>query len=156
MADIVFIRPEGGSLSQGSIKDVIALSCQPHTVTTVVLCAIEDQPKVYTKNPSPLTVIRVPFDDNPGFSDLELLRVFDQTFQISQDLAKRVNLGENVMVTCHAGLNRSGLVSGLTLILLGFSAEQSIEAIRKARGPYALNNHAFVGLLKAFERSRTS
>lgn len=65
-------------------------------------------------------------------------------------VAERVALGKRVLVTCLAGLNRSGLVVGLALRRLGFSprrAVEAVEAVREARGPDALSNPHFVALI---------
>lgn len=68
--------------------------------------------------------------------------------------------GQTVLVTCHAGLNRSGLISGLALMLpsTGMSitpgcltSMQAIYAIRRARGSRALSNPQFVRMLERAE-----
>jgi protein-tyrosine phosphatase len=50
--------------------------------------------------------------------------------------------GGTVIVTCAAGLNRSGLVMGLTLLELGVDPSTAIDVIRRAR-PGALCNPHF-------------
>jgi len=60
--------------------------------------------------------------------------------------------GKRVLVTCHMGLNRSGLVAALAMCCGPgrVSVEDSIAAMRKARGPRALSNRQFVAFLKAY------
>jgi hypothetical protein len=56
--------------------------------------------------------------------------------------------GKRVLVRCQAGWNRSGLITALTLMLAGRSAEDAIELIRERRSPHALCNSDFVGWLR--------
>jgi protein-tyrosine phosphatase len=46
-------------------------------------------------------------------------------------------------VHCQAGLNRSGLVTALALILNGMSPERAIGLLRQKRTPLVLCNGAF-------------
>ena len=57
--------------------------------------------------------------------------------------------GDRVLVRCQAGLNRSGLVTALILMLDGLSAADAIKAIRTNRAELALFNHDFVTWLLA-------
>lgn len=52
-----------------------------------------------------------------------------------------------VLVHCQAGLNRSGLITAIILMMDGMSAEQAIRLIRANRTDVALCNNAFVGWL---------
>lgn len=59
--------------------------------------------------------------------------------------------GKRVLVTCHAGLNRSGLICALVLCRgNGMSPEKAVSTIREARGPNALRNQYFLDFLNAF------
>jgi protein-tyrosine phosphatase len=55
--------------------------------------------------------------------------------------------GDDVLVRCQAGLNRSGLVMALILIKDGFTAYQAIDLIRQRRTEIALFNENFVNWL---------
>ena len=57
---------------------------------------------------------------------------------------QRWQSGERVLVRCQAGLNRSGLIMALVLMLEGLSAQEAIETIRAQRSPFALFNKHFV------------
>ena len=46
-----------------------------------------------------------------------------------------------------SGVNRSGLLVGRALVALGYTPEEAIEAVRRARGPMALSNQHFVRFL---------
>ncbi len=52
--------------------------------------------------------------------------------------------GADVMIRCQAGMNRSGLVSSLVLILAGLTPGQAITLIRQQRGASCLFNEHFV------------
>lgn len=89
-------------------------------------------------------VLFLPLDDDPGVdwvSDSAWVRQVNQRADIA---AGEVRRGGIVLITCHLGLNRSGLVTALTLCRLGFSPEDAIDLVRDARGHDALSNLQFV------------
>jgi Dual specificity phosphatase, catalytic domain len=51
--------------------------------------------------------------------------------------------GSRVLVRCQAGVNRSGLVTALVLMLEGYSAESAIALLRARRGSVVLCNEEF-------------
>lgn len=65
-------------------------------------------------------------------------------------IAKQVSQGNHVLVTCFAGLNRSGLVLGTALIELGFDADEAIRLIRTNHSELALNNRVFCSHLQFY------
>lgn len=67
--------------------------------------------------------------------------------QASDVAAHVVRAGRTVLVRCHSGYNRSGLVVAQTLIALGHDAPSAISLIRARRSPWALNNEIFVAYL---------
>lgn len=75
-----------------------------------------------------------------------------------EDLALRVGLAvearRRVLVRCQAGLNRSGLVVALALMLLGRTPDEAVALIREKRSPHALCNQHFVGYLGAIRTSQ--
>lgn len=66
-------------------------------------------------------------------------------------VAHKIHKGEKVLVRCQAGYNRSGLVVGLALLKLGYTADTAIALIREKRSPYALHNEHFVRYIKDAE-----
>jgi protein-tyrosine phosphatase len=52
-----------------------------------------------------------------------------------------------VLVRGQAGINRSGLVTALVLMLDGYGARDALGLIRERRSPFALCNDAFVDWL---------
>jgi len=56
--------------------------------------------------------------------------------------------GKSVLVRCQAGINRSGLVMGIVLMMEGYTAEQAIELMRSKRSSSVLINRSFENYLK--------
>ena len=55
--------------------------------------------------------------------------------------------GQQVLIRCQAGLNRSGLLTALVLMLAGLDAADAIDLIRAKRSEIALFNDDFVDWL---------
>jgi hypothetical protein len=71
-----------------------------------------------------------------------------------QMLADSVNLARKVgptLVHCQAGLNRSGLITGLALVRAGRTAEQAIALMREKRCAAVLCNRAFENWLRELD-----
>ncbi len=63
--------------------------------------------------------------------------------------------GKTVVVNCFAGLNRSGLVTALILMLAhDMSADTAVATIRDRRSLHALGNRSFLQFLRAFDHER--
>jgi hypothetical protein len=76
-------------------------------------------------------------DDVPWIADPEAID------DLALSVAALVRGGSKVAVNCAAGLNRSGLLVGRSLIELGYPAAIASELVRVARGPRALSNLEF-------------
>ncbi|MFJ8011115.1 protein phosphatase [Streptomyces sp. NPDC096339] len=63
--------------------------------------------------------------------------------QLARTAALAVRTGRTVLVRCHSGYNRSGLVVAQALIELGWETATAIDTIRKKRSSSALNNRIF-------------
>lgn len=79
-----------------------------------------------------------------GFPDAELI---DEYLPVIIDLAQwafeKWQSGLRVNIRCQAGLNRSGLVTALVLMMSGLSADAAIDRLREKRSTYALCNGEF-------------
>lgn len=84
-----------------------------------------------------------------GFPDRDVIVEY---VPILHDLADwafaRWTSGRRVLIRCAAGMNRSGLLTAMVLMRSGMSADEAVEQIREQRHPFALNNYAFVRLLR--------
>jgi hypothetical protein len=109
--------------------------------TMIVLCARELQP---TLPRFAGRVVRPAFDDTLYPTAREIAAAVRGAAQVVDEFAR----GGQVLVTCAAGRNRSGLVMGLALVRLkGAPGPRIIELIRDARGPEALSNRRFAQLI---------
>ena len=57
---------------------------------------------------------------------------------------ERWRSGDRVLIRCQAGLNRSGLVTALVLVLDGWDPAEAIAHLRDRRSPHVLFNGHFV------------
>lgn len=155
---LVYAHPSGGRLFQGGEEDAegavwAATSSNPDArsfrVHLLVLCA-QYQPRTKA-----LDILSAPFYDQPFASREEARRVIGVAGRAAFFVAQRVAARQRVLVCCQAGLNRSGLVSGLALRNLGVGGESAVRKIRRARGPSALGNASFarVVLLDSLHRA---
>jgi protein-tyrosine phosphatase len=86
------------------------------------------------------------YDDHDGVSENDL-------FTASDAVLSGLERGK-VLVHCQAGLNRSGLVAGFTLMRLGWSAQDAIDHLRRTRSNLVLCNKTFVKQLHDLEHRR--
>jgi protein-tyrosine phosphatase len=124
--------------------------------TAVVLCAWEYQYKGGDHLFPGVRVIRAPNRDSKEPPTEEELRV---AISAAQAAAQEVVGGGKVLVTCVAGMNRSGLVSALALHLLyGWPGTECIKQVRRMRNQFTnlyqhpLGNQHFVRSLCSLQR----
>jgi hypothetical protein len=115
----------------------------------LVLCALEHQPEALAFRGQ---VLRAPITDGP-LSPRETQWALDAARGVAQSLAA----GKNVLVTCHAGRNRSALVAGLGLgMVTRMKPEQIVTLVRTKRSLLAFSNPHFVRLLGLYVPRRPS
>lgn len=108
-------------------------------VDVLVLCAKEHQRADMYPG---VAVILAPGDDD--LREHRLQRFIETWKRAANQVAEQVRNGKNVLVTCMAGQNRSGLVVSLALReLTGMSGEEIVGHVQRSR-PLALNNTTFV------------
>jgi protein-tyrosine phosphatase len=93
-------------------------------------------PGVYVVN-APLADSRLPLTSTERGAALRASRI----------VAKMLGAGQNVLVTCEMGLNRSAYVSALALVRLGWARPRAIALVRQMRFG-GLNNSQFVRLIE--------
>jgi hypothetical protein len=80
-----------------------------------------------------------------GFPDADLTPDFARrAVALARHAHRRWRDGERVLVRCQAGVNRSGLVMALVLMLEGHDVHDAIALIRARRAPAVLSNFAYV------------
>ena len=67
--------------------------------------------------------------------------------ELAETATAAVRAGRTVLVRCHSGYNRSGLVIVQTLVHLGYRVDDAIFLVRYRRSKWALNNRLFVEYL---------
>lgn len=156
--DLVFRNVRGGRLYQGGALDArLAVAAArkpndavlaPHKVDVLVCCAT--WPEYHMDEallPEHLKGFRVELHDRPlGPVEEEHYRAVAR--KLGAAIAAEVREGKCALVTCAAGLNRSGLVTGFTLRALGLDGDRAVRAIRAARSPSALSNASFAKLVR--------
>ena len=76
-----------------------------------------------------------------GFPDANIIEEYIPTIlELAQWAHSKWAAGKKVNIRCQAGLNRSGLVTALTLMISGLSADEAIDTLREKRSSYALCN----------------
>lgn len=111
----------------------------------LALCAQEYQPNCF---PDVSTIWAPLRDDGSRMSRQEQI----DAVRAAGKVIKLINENKRVLVTCYAGMNRSGLVCAIALCKGpdGLTPEEAINLIRGARGEHALSNMDFVSFLGAF------
>lgn len=104
----------------------------------LVLSAEEYQPPA-RKFPG-VRVMHAPLDDH--YRPLNA-REWEHIIRAANFAASQVKRGNRTLITCQAGLNRSGIITALTVCLLtGASGREAVEHVRNMR-PDALCNENF-------------
>lgn len=116
--------------------------------TDIFLCAREYQP-----------------DSNLfGEAHVHQYPFFDDYQKVTNDEFKQIALavsaachaverGGKILITCMAGLNRSGLVTALTLMkVLNLPSHIAIMQVRSSRGPRAISNPLFEKIIREVGR----
>jgi len=126
-------------------------------ISLLVLSAEEYQPKSLRKNPSlfkGVTRVYVPLKDKASFSKPALTDTIRRASQAAGHTIDALSKGRNALVTCWMGINRSGLISGMSLIdMLGCSGKDAIRIVREGRGNFALYNPLFQKILVTYAAS---
>lgn len=105
----------------------------------IVLAAWEYQPEM-----PGYEVMYVPLDDEfeEPVTREDRLRIR----AAARAVARRVRAGRRVLVTCHQGRNRSGVIAGLALVELGVPRNQAVRRIRALRN--GLTNPHFYAMVR--------
>lgn len=115
----------------------------------VVFTAVEKQPKPAALKAVPKAVIvkKFPLDDDP-YQPITREQAAE-LFHLAKELAYHLRNGKRILITCAMGMNRSGLLTALTLMAAtgctGRSAFETVQSRRRAMedGTRALFNPIF-------------
>jgi len=150
--NLVYKHPRsGGELWQAGRAYANSVShLDERRIKVIVYAARENQPPM----PEQFIVIRARLIDSPLLDDRLTYLTAVCADEVSDLVANYLRNGHNVVSSCWAGWNRSGLMSALTLVKLGVPPEGAIAAVRTARGGSALGNPIFVKIIKRLARRR--
>jgi hypothetical protein len=148
---LIYRHPSGGTIHQcGAMEIPLKLNLLPFAL--VVLSAKEYQPK--GKMPRILLAtprLYVPLNDSSRLKGRELKDTVHFADQAAKAVTKEILRGKNALVTCWAGLNRSGLISGLAIKKLsGLPGPEVTFLIRKRRSQAALFNPLFAKIVETY------
>ena len=148
--DLIYTHRSGGRLWQGDRDDVLKLLQRPNReVSLIGLFAQEFQPSDPNNH---YELLRGGYDDNDAAGVDELEKVEELSDKYSDKFATALREGRGCVSSCHMGLNRSGLVTALTLMkVAGLGPDEAIATVRRNRTPQegmdALCNGRFVDLI---------
>lgn len=139
--DVPFISHIEGNLYQGGCKDGLVL---PESIDHV-FALYAKKPYIIQNRPGkpPVQVTEV------LMNDVDVMPPFSTVLSLARDVHEACGKGRT-LVHCEAGLNRSGLIAGATLVLSGYSPEQAIWLLRHKRSPAVLTNPSFHKFLIGF------
>jgi hypothetical protein len=149
--DHIYTHKSGAELWQGDIHDVKTLISKGDSLISVIgLFAQECQPNDPHGN---YELIKMGYDDNARAGDSEMQRILSVANEAADIFSNRMREGKSCLSSCHMGLNRSGLVSALTLIkLANMPPKEAITRIQEKRKPQngmtALCNPRFVDAIR--------
>lgn len=140
---VIYTHPSGGKLFQVGAREIPDI-LKNNDVHLIIYTAKEWQP--FKSNPS-ISKIFIPLDDTVNLSPQEIIATLKLTDAASTAAARYLKSGKNVISSCAAGLNRSGITSAFTLKKCTNAGKQEIiNHIRSNRHPHALSNTLFVKL----------
>jgi len=155
MSLIYKYRPTGGKLYQCGAREIPKILRQ-EDINLLILAAKEFQPEhlgIHNKDFIATNRLYIPFNDRLVMSKKELKCTLKKVKTAANYGISTILNGKNVISSCHAGLNRSGIISGLIIIeLAGCSASEAVDVIRQNRSPDALFNPLFVEQLDILTR----
>ena len=78
----------------------------------------------------------------------------EDTVALVRGMLEALQQGESVVIHCMGGLGRSGTLAACTLTALGAAAAESIAAVRRSRGPRAVEVQRQEAFIEAFARQK--
>jgi len=133
---LIYQHPSGGKLYQAGAKEIPDI-LRRKNISLLVLAAEEYQPRHISGTNGTFTaaeVIYAPLKDTILFSPQEYRKTVERAQKVANHIANHISVGNNVLSTCWAGLNRSGLISGLAISQLSdIPGNQIVKQIKNKR-----------------------
>jgi protein-tyrosine phosphatase len=134
--DVSFISEIADNLWMGGCEDGLVL---PTHIEHLISLYPWEQYEVRHKLTSQLTVKMY---DSDGGAEPEQVAALAQWASVCRRLGP-------VLIHCQAGLNRSGLITAMTLVHDGMAPAEAIALLRERRSPAVLCNESFERLVMA-------
>jgi hypothetical protein len=140
----------GGKLYQAGVREIPQI-LRDNNISLLILAAREYQPKHISGTRGRFSLadkIYVPLRDTVLFTPKEFKNTVKRAKSAAEHAVDYISRGKNVLSTCQAGWNRSGIISGLALVdLTGIPGKQVVRHIRKKRSSSALSNPLFASVV---------
>jgi len=140
--DVPFISQIKGNLWQGGCQNGLIL---PHFFKHIISLYPWESYKIKHEVRSRLEIVM--------YDSLD--QSMEQVDALAAWVVACVNDGPT-LVHCQAGLNRSSLVAGRSLMLMGFKGWEAVKLLREQRSPACLCNSAFERHLKDMDKLETT
>lgn len=134
--DVPLVSHVEGNLYQGGCKQGVELHDDDDTWAGVVSLYPWEQYKL--DEDTERVEIKM-YDGTDGVDWDDLDRASDKVLEYMEK--------GRTLVHCQAGLNRSGLVAAVTLMKMGYSAQEAIDKLRRGRSDKVLCNKKFLSQL---------
>lgn len=146
--NLIYTHPKsGGELYQSGYRE-IPWDLKKKEIHRVIFAAVECPP---LSHHSGAHLLHVPLDDKQKMSVKEYVFTVTAAMSIASQLAIDILKGRKVITSCNAGLNRSGLLSAMTLkTITDLSDDDIVSLIRQKRHQAALCNSTFESMLKHY------
>jgi len=145
---LLFRHPHtDGKLFQAGVREIPSI-LNKNNISLLILAAREYQPDYIPGMHKNLTIIYVPLKDTVTFTPKKFKKTINDAKQAANYAINTILDGKNVLSTCMAGWNRSGLISGLTLKkLINTPGKNIVKHIRNNRDWRALCNPLFADVI---------
>ena len=135
---LLYEHPSGGRLFQSGYQGV------PDDPSELGISLIVAASKKYRRQPKHENVILAQFRDEAGMSDHHWDRIEEMVIPAVRRMVATLEAGKGVLAMCREGINRSSLLSGLTLKAVSdLSPKEVVDLIRSRRGYECLHNLDF-------------
>jgi hypothetical protein len=143
---LIYRHTNGGELYQAGAREIPEI-LRENNISLLILAAKNYQPNYIEDTGGGFEaadVLYVPLRDTILFTPREYKKTIKKAKQAAELAIEHILRGDNVLSTCWAGWNRSGLISGLAIRKLSNEpGKKIVNHIRKNRSKSALSNPLF-------------
>jgi protein-tyrosine phosphatase len=135
---MIYEHPSGGKLYQSGINEV------PEDPADLGVSLIVAATSKYRPNEKHTNYSHIPFKDEVGMPDWKWKQIEDMVVPAVKLMVSTLRAGKGVLSVCRAGINRSSLLTGLTLReTTDLRPQEIVDLIRSRRSYECLFNEDF-------------